>query len=90
MRRLDGLHFQYAFAGSQMLRDFLNCAGTLIGRRHARRDGVHANVPRSRLQGATTKKVVIGENHADRPIMRQAARVSVMIKCVSASRIGSL
>ena len=62
MRRLDDLHFQYAFAGIQMLRDFLNCAGTLIGRRHARRDGVHANVPRARLQGAPTKKAVLGEN----------------------------
>ncbi len=34
MRRLDELHLDYPFAGSRMLRDFLNREGVLIGRRH--------------------------------------------------------
>ena len=35
MRRLDELHLDYPFAGSRMLRDFLNREGVSIGRRHA-------------------------------------------------------
>jgi len=34
MRRLDELHLDYPFAGSRMLRDFLNREGIPIGRRH--------------------------------------------------------
>ena len=34
MRRIDELHLEYPFAGSRMLRDFLNRAGVPIGRRH--------------------------------------------------------
>ena len=34
MRRIDELHLDYPFAGSRMLRDFLNRAGVSIGRRH--------------------------------------------------------
>ncbi len=34
MRRLDELHLDYPFAGSRMLRDFLNREGVSIGRRH--------------------------------------------------------
>jgi len=34
MRRLDELHLDYPFAGSRMLRDFLNREGVGIGRRH--------------------------------------------------------
>ena len=34
MRRIDELHLEYPFAGSRMLRDFLNRAGVSIGRRH--------------------------------------------------------
>ena len=34
MRRLDELHLGYPFAGSRMLRDFLNREGVSIGRRH--------------------------------------------------------
>ena len=34
MRRLDELHLGYPFAGSRMLRDFLNREGVSIGRRY--------------------------------------------------------
>jgi len=34
MRRLDELHLGYPFAGSRMLRDFLNREGVSLGRRH--------------------------------------------------------
>jgi len=34
MRRIDELHLEYPFAGSRMMRDFLNRAGVSIGRRH--------------------------------------------------------
>ena len=34
MRRIDELHLDYPFAGSRMMRDFLNKAGVSIGRRH--------------------------------------------------------
>ena len=34
MRRIDELHLDYPFAGSRMLRDFLNREGVPIGRRH--------------------------------------------------------
>ncbi len=34
MRRLDELHLDYPFAGSRVLRDFLNREGVSIGRRH--------------------------------------------------------
>ncbi len=34
MRRLDELHLDYPFAGSRMLRDFLNRESVSIGRRH--------------------------------------------------------
>jgi putative transposase len=34
MRRLDELHLDYPFAGSRMLRDFLNREGVSLGRRH--------------------------------------------------------
>jgi putative transposase len=34
MRRIDELHLDYPFAGSRMLRDFLNREGSSIGRRH--------------------------------------------------------
>jgi putative transposase len=34
MRRMDELHLEYPFAGSRMLRDFLNRAGVEVGRRH--------------------------------------------------------
>ena len=34
MRRIDELHLEYPFAGSRMIRDFLNRAGVSIGRRH--------------------------------------------------------
>jgi len=34
MRRIDELHLDYPFAGSRMLRDFLNREGASIGRRH--------------------------------------------------------
>ncbi len=34
MRRMDELHLEFPFAGSRMLRDFLNREGTEIGRRH--------------------------------------------------------
>jgi putative transposase len=33
-RRIDELHLDYPFAGSRMLRDFLNREGVSIGRRH--------------------------------------------------------
>ena len=33
MRRIDELHLDYPFAGSRMMRDFLNKAGVSIGRR---------------------------------------------------------
>ncbi len=46
MRRLDGLHLDYSFAGSRMLRDFLKREGLSIGRRHVaslmRRMGIAA------------------------------------------------
>ena len=46
MRRLDALHLDYPFAGSRMLRDFLNREGVSIGRRHVaslmRRMGISA------------------------------------------------
>jgi putative transposase len=34
MRRIDELHLEYPFAGSRMLRDFLNREGVEAGRRH--------------------------------------------------------
>jgi putative transposase len=34
MRKIDELHLNYPFAGSRMMRDFLNRAGVSIGRRH--------------------------------------------------------
>ena len=34
MRRIDELHLDYPFAGSRMLRDFLNREGVSVGRRH--------------------------------------------------------
>lgn len=34
MRRIDELHHEYPFAGSRMMRDFLNCEGVSIGRGH--------------------------------------------------------
>ena len=34
MRRIDELHLEYPFAGSRMLRDFLNREGVKVGRRH--------------------------------------------------------
>jgi putative transposase len=46
MRRLDELHLEYPFAGSRMLRDFLEREGMSIGRRHVtslmRRMGISA------------------------------------------------
>jgi putative transposase len=46
MRRIDELHLEYPFAGSRMMRDFLNRAGVSIGRRHVatlmRRMGIEA------------------------------------------------
>lgn len=46
MRRLDELHLQYPFAGSRMLRDWLQREGVDVGRRHVRtlmrRMGIHA------------------------------------------------
>jgi len=46
MRRIDELHLEYPFAGSRMLRDFLNRDGVAIGRRHVatlmKRMGVEA------------------------------------------------
>jgi putative transposase len=46
MRRIDELHLEYPFAGSRMMRDFLNRAGVSIGRRHVatlmKRMGVEA------------------------------------------------
>src|SRR5713226_1453329 len=46
MRRMDELHLEYPFAGSRMLRDFLNREGVEIGRRHVatlmKRMGVEA------------------------------------------------
>src|SRR5271168_5802 len=36
MRRIDGLHLQYPFAGSRMLRDLLRGEGFVIGREHVR------------------------------------------------------
>ena len=34
MRRIDELHLEYPFAGSRMLRDFLNREGVEVGGRH--------------------------------------------------------
>jgi putative transposase len=34
MRRMDELHLEHPFAGSRMLRDFLNRDGIVVGRRH--------------------------------------------------------
>jgi putative transposase len=34
MRRIDELHLEFPFAGSRMLRDFLDSEGLAIGRRH--------------------------------------------------------
>ncbi|VFU07017.1 Integrase (fragment) (plasmid) [Methylocella tundrae] len=34
MRRIDELHLEFPFAGSRMLRDFLNREGVAAGRRH--------------------------------------------------------
>lgn len=34
MRRMDELHLEFPFAGSRMLRDFLNRKGFEVGRRH--------------------------------------------------------
>ena len=34
MRRMDELHLDFPFAGSRMLRDFLNANGVEVGRRH--------------------------------------------------------
>jgi putative transposase len=34
MRRMDGLHLDFPFAGSRMLRDLLHAEGVKIGRRH--------------------------------------------------------
>jgi putative transposase len=46
MRRMDELHLEFPFAGSRMLRDFLNKEGVEIGRRHVatlmKRMGVEA------------------------------------------------
>ena len=46
MRRIDELHLECPFAGSRMMRDFLNRAGVSIGRRHVatlmKRMGVEA------------------------------------------------
>ena len=46
MRRMDELHLEFPFAGSRMLRDFLNREGSEIGRRHGatlmRRMGIEA------------------------------------------------
>jgi len=36
MRRIDGLHLSYPFAGSRMLRDLLSRQGFEVGRRHVR------------------------------------------------------
>lgn len=36
MRRFDGLHLDYPFAGSRMLRDLLRSEGVAIGREHVR------------------------------------------------------
>ena len=37
MRRIDELHLEYPFAGSRMLRDFLNREGIVIGRERVKR-----------------------------------------------------
>ncbi len=46
MRRIDELHLDYPFAGSRMLRDFLNREGISVGRKHVatlmRRMGIEA------------------------------------------------
>ena len=36
MRTIDELHLEHPFAGNRMLRDFLQCDGVCIGRRHMR------------------------------------------------------
>jgi putative transposase len=36
MRRIDELHLEFPFAGSQMLRDMLRREGQQIGRKHVR------------------------------------------------------
>ena len=43
MRRLDELHLDYPFAGSRMLRDFLNREGVSIGRRTSPADEAHGD-----------------------------------------------
>ena len=46
MRRIDELHLERPFAGSRMLRDFLEREGVAVGRRHVatlmRRMGIEA------------------------------------------------
>ena len=50
MCRIDELHLDYPFAGSRMLRDFLNREGLPAGRRHVgtlmKRMGIEANYRR--------------------------------------------
>jgi hypothetical protein len=53
MRRIDELHLEYPFAGSRMLRDFLNREGLSVGRRHVgtlmKRMGIEAIYRRPKL-----------------------------------------
>ena len=36
MRRIDGLHLNFPFAGTRMLRDMLKLEGSAVGRKHVR------------------------------------------------------
>ena len=55
MRRIDELHLEYPFAGSRMLRDFLNREGVAIGRRHVatsyRRNLVTSGIGKAAYRG---------------------------------------
>src|SRR5207253_8221384 len=56
MRRLDGLHLEFPFAGSRMLRGLLAAEGCRVGRRHVktlmRRMGIEALYRRPRTTKA--------------------------------------
>lgn len=85
MRRIDELHLEYHFAGSRMMRDFLNRAGVSIGRRHVatlmKRMGLEAHSARRNAQArphqvAASSFQVTGLHRGETPLHRSQAEVA--------------
>jgi len=94
MRRMDELHLEFPFAGSRMLRDFLNKEGVEIGRCHVttlmRRMGIEALYRRPNTSkpapGHRIYPYLLRAMTIDRP--NQVPRVPVAPAALQSDRLG--